>query len=210
MHWDEMDYPDREYILNMMFKCIEASAIFGADCTIIHPYNLPHAPLYSQQKNKEACLEYLYPYINEAKKFGVKIAVENMVDFGGNKRRYCGGDISELCDLVDTINDPDVGICLDTGHAHYGGCDVAETIRYIGKDRLIATHIDDNRKTFDEHSLPFFGTINWDTTMKAFGEIGYDKYITFEAGSKNAFKEFIPTFLKYTYDLGNALIAKAK
>lgn len=210
MNWDDLNYPDREFTFSMLDRCIEASAIFGSKCMVVHPYNLPHAPIYDREKLKAACIEHLDPYINKAKKYGVKIAIENMVDFGGNRRRYCGGDISELCELVDTINDPDVGICLDTGHAHYSGANVAEAVRLIGVKRLIATHVDDNKKNADDHVLPFFGTIDWEPVMKALAEIGYDKDFTYETGSKNTAREFIPTYLKYTYDLGNALLNMAK
>ncbi len=205
MHWDELDYPDREYIFNMNYRCIEGTALLGARWVVFHPYNLPHAKLYDRKKLQDACIEYLAPYIEHAKKFGVGIAVENMVDFKGVRRRYCGGDIYELCELIDTINDPDVGICLDTGHANEGGANPAEAVRLIGK-RLVATHINDNHKTSDEHLLPFFGDINWQDLMKALGEIGYKEDLSFECGSKRIPDSLRPAWLKYTFELGTELI----
>lgn len=206
MHWDELDYPERDFVFSMNYRCIEATALIGGKCMVMHPYNLPHEPLYDREKLKAACIEHFAPYIEHAKKFGVKIAIENMVDFKGVRRRYCAGDIYELIELVDTINDPDVGICLDTGHANEGGADNAAAIRLIGKKRLFATHINDNHKVSDEHILPFFGDIKWLSVMDALKDIGYSEDFSFEVGSKKLPDFLRAAYLKYTYEVGKGLI----
>jgi sugar phosphate isomerase/epimerase len=160
-------------------RCIKATAMLGGKYIVIHPKNLPHDPLYSPKKAKDANLSYLEPFINEAKKCGVSIAIENMVDFRGNRRRYCGGDIYELIDLVDTINDKDVGICLDTGHANISGVDPAGAIYEIGS-RLKALHINDNHAKEDEHLLPYFGNIDWSAVSSALIKTGYEGDFAFE------------------------------
>lgn len=206
MSWDDLGYPERDYVFKMNYRCIEATALLGAKWMVMHPYNLPHAPIYDRNKLKAACIEYLSPYIEYAKKHGVGIAVENMVDFRGIRRRYCGGDIFELCELVDTINDPDVGICFDTGHANEGGADPAAAVELIGK-RLVATHINDNHKKEDEHILPYFGDIKWDEFMKALKNINYTGDFSFECGSKKLPDFMRPAWLKYTFELGTNMIA---
>lgn len=208
--WDDPSYPHRELRHICTLRCAEAARMLGADSMMLHPFNLAHAPLYSVQENKRACIAYLSPYIEAAKKAGVKVAVENMIDFGRRHRRYCAGDIHELIDLVDTINDPDVGICIDTGHANISGMDPAAAIRAAGK-RLFALHINDNHSKLgqDEHLLPFFGDINWAEVMKALTEVDYRGHLTYEINPQNIPHAARAAWLRYTVEIGRYLISLA-
>ena len=76
----------------------------------------------------------------------------------------------------------------------------------IGKERLFATHINDNHKVSDEHVLPFFGDINWLAVMDALSDIGYEEDFSFEVGSKRLPDFMRAAHLRYTYELGTALI----
>lgn len=205
--WDDPDYPHHEYKMRSTVRTVGATAVLGAKWVVIHPMNLPHDPLYSPKRAKEANLRYLAPMIEEAKKRGVGIAVENMVDFRGYHRRYCGGDLYELLDLVDTINDPSVGICLDTGHAHLAGLDVPAAIREIGS-RLKCTHINDNHAgPDDEHLFPYFGTLDWTPVCHALKEIGYEGDFSYELVPHRAGADHLPAWLKYTVEMGRYLMA---
>ena len=204
--WDDPTFTRHEFMEQSNLRCIRATALLGGKKIVLHPKNLPHDPLYSPKKAKEANIAYLAPFIEEAKKCGVGIAVENMVDFRGNRRRYCGGNIYELIDLVDTINDPDVGICFDTGHANISGVPSAEAIYAIGS-RLVCTHINDNRAKEDEHLLPYFGTVDWKETSKAINSIGYDGDFAFELiALKNMSDSVLDEYIKYSARLGRKLM----
>ena len=204
--WDDPAYPLHDFQLRSNLRAIRGTAILGGKWVVLHPMNLPRDPLYSPAKAKEAALRKLEPMIEEAKKNGVGIAVENMVDFRGRRRRYCGGDIYELIDLVDTINDPSVGICLDTGHANLASVNVPAAIRAIGS-RLKATHINDNHAgEADEHLFPYFGTVNWTDTVRALKEIGYEGDFAYEAGSQRIPAELCPEWIRYTAKLGRYLM----
>lgn len=205
MQWDDPTYADAEYVWAKNYDCIEMTRILGADWMVMHPTNLPHDPLYSRKKAREANLRYLAPYIEAAKKAGIGIAVENMVDFGGKRRRYCGGDPEELIELVDTIHDPAVGICIDTGHANVSGIHVGSFIRMAGS-RLKATHIDDNNRDSDTHLPPFMGSVDWVDTMKALKEINYQGDFSFELGSHRFPTNTRPTWCRFIHDLGMDLL----
>ena len=174
----------------------------------MHPFNLAHTALYSAKENRDACIAYLAPYIEAAKKAGVRIAVENMIDFGRRHRRYCAGDIYELIDLVDTINDPDVGMCIDTGHANISGMRAADAIRAAGK-RLIAIHANDNNSKagLDQHLLPFFGDIDWPAVMQALADIGYTGHFTYEIGPQHVPDAMSEQWLRYTVEIGRYLLS---
>ena len=207
MEWDDPEFPYHELKLLTNLRAIRATKMLGGEWMVVHPKNLPRDPLYSKEKAREANLRYLEPLIEEAKKVGIGIAVENMVDFGRSRRRYCGGDIYELIDLVDTINDPSVGICLDTGHANLASVACGPAIREIGS-RLKCTHINDNHGNGkDEHLFPYFGTVDWTDTVRALKEIGYDGDFSYESGSQRIPTEGREAWLKYTVELGRNLMA---
>jgi sugar phosphate isomerase/epimerase len=58
----------------------------------------------------------------------------------------------------------DVGVCLDTGHAHIGG-GIGTTIAEL-KPLIRSAHIHDNHGQKDEHLWPGDGTIAWAETVK--------------------------------------------
>ena len=204
--WDDPNYPDHEYIWEMNRRCIRITRILGADWMVMHPSNLPHDPLYSRKKAMDANIAYLSPFLEEAKKAGVGIAVENMVDFGSHRRRYCGGDPEELIELVDSFRDPSMGICIDTGHAHISGIHVGSFIRMVGS-RLKCTHIDDNLRDRDSHLPPYMGSVDWQDTMAALKEIGYEGDFSFELGSHRIPAQARDIWYRYIHGLGEALLA---
>lgn len=206
--WDDPNYADAEYVWATNYRCIETTKILGADWMVMHPANLPHDPLYSRIKARDKNLAYLAPFIEAAKKAGIGIAIENMVDFGGRRRRYCGGDPEELIELVDLIHDPAVGICIDTGHAHVSGIHTGAFIRMAG-ERLKATHIDDNNRDGDNHLPPFMGSIDWADTMRALREIGYTGDFSFELGSHRYPDATRATWCRFIHDLGEDLLRMA-
>jgi sugar phosphate isomerase/epimerase len=89
-----------------------------------------------------------------------------------------------LVRLVEELDDPDVGICLDYGHAHLMG-DLSDAIEVVS-GHLFTTHVHDNGGKRDDHLVPFTGGIDWDAAMMETQKIGYDDVLMFEvAGMGN-------------------------
>ena len=82
--------------------------------------------------------------------------------------------------VEEDLDDADVGICLDFGHAHLDG-DVVDAIETVS-EHLIATHVHDNRGRTDDHLVPFDGTIDWPGALTAVQKVGYDGTLMFEIG----------------------------
>ncbi len=82
--------------------------------------------------------------------------------------------------IEDDLDDADVGICLDYGHAHLMG-DLGEAVETVS-GHLWTTHVHDNRGKRDEHLVPFSGSIDWDAAMMATQKIGYDGALILEVG----------------------------
>jgi len=145
----------------------------GVQWAATHPGSVGAAP-----ESKIFNREYFAPHIEFAKRQGVGIALENIFD-SGNVRHYCGV-VEELVDLVDSFNDPAVGVCWDFGHGNImypksqAGC-----LRTIGS-RLKMTHVHDNNGKSDQHLPPFFGNINWEEVVQTLREVNYTGAFSFE------------------------------
>jgi sugar phosphate isomerase/epimerase len=84
-----------------------------------------------------------------------------------------------LCRLIEEdLEDVEVGICLDYGHANLLG-DVAEAIETIS-GHLVTTHVHDNAGRRDDHLVPFAGRIDWDVAIMSTQKVGYDGVLMFE------------------------------
>ena len=71
-----------------------------------------------------------------------------------------------------------VGICLDLGHAHLMG-EAPESVEALA-GHILTTHLHDNRKTADDHLVPFAGTVPWTTTLAALWKVGFGGRLVFE------------------------------
>jgi sugar phosphate isomerase/epimerase len=80
--------------------------------------------------------------------------------------------------IEDQMEDVDVGVCLDYGHAHLMG-DLGETIETLS-GHLWTTHVHDNGGRRDDHLVPFAGSIDWDVAMMTTQKIGYDGVLMLE------------------------------
>lgn len=174
------------------------AAYLGAPMIVVHPCT--HLD-YSVEGNPEILFEYnldfyrkLIPYAEE---FGIKIAIENI------DRMSVTSTPERLNRLYDTLNNPVFTVCFDVGHCLFQGVDPAEAIRTIG-DRLVngCTHVHDNCGDRDEHTLPFYGKVDWESVMKALADIGYKGDLNYEASG------FIANVPRKLYCDGLAYMAK--
>lgn len=170
-------------------RSLIASSILGVKAAVVHPLTEKLLEEHSREANLRLNHQVYDPLVEEAVRRKVRIAFENMVD-ANNKRRY-GAIAEELIELVDSYGDSSVGICWDTGHANRVYSNQERPLRLVGK-RLIALHIDDNLGVTDDHLLPFLGTVDWETIMPLFQEIGYEGDLVYEIKINN----FMPDELK--------------
>jgi sugar phosphate isomerase/epimerase len=113
----------------------------------------------------------------EAGRVGVRLAVETMIP---RPDKRPGTRVSELLQLIASLGEH-VGICLDTGHSHAAGADVAEEAILAGA-KLFSVHIQDNHGRFneDEHLLPGQGTIDWGAFLAALDRMAFKAPRIFE------------------------------
>ena len=83
--------------------------------------------------------------------------------------------------IEDDLEDVDIGICLDVGHAHLMG-DLADAIEHCS-GHIITTHLHDNRRRSDDHLAPGQGSIDWPAALMGFQKVGYDGVWMFEVAN---------------------------
>lgn len=93
-----------------------------------------------------------------AKERGVQILLENIPNELGTPER--------LLEFIHYTRLDDLKICFDTGHAHMT-CGVRPSFQTL-RDRIVSTHLHDNRREKDDHLLPFDGEVNWEQTIRDF------------------------------------------
>ncbi len=193
---------DHEQLRIMEKRCLSASSILGAEWTVIHPFSLTEG---DRAESIRFFAEYLKPLQELAHRLKVGIAVENMILRSDAPHRFCSS-AEELMELVDTMNDPLVGCCWDTGHANISREDQYASLTMLGH-RVKALHIDDNYGTdIDLHLLPYEGKINWDDVIKALFEIGYHHDFAFEHALNPTPAQVMPLQLRYMRCLGETMI----
>jgi sugar phosphate isomerase/epimerase len=116
------------------------------------------------QNSRGAVLRSVEEIVALASPLGVRVALEVIPNVMSTA--------DALVDLLDELDMPDVGVCLDFGHAHLQGgvVDAIETLSGL----LAAAHVHDNHGRRDEHLAPFEGTIDWTGALMALQKVGYD------------------------------------
>ena len=200
------DYED-PVLIEKTKRAVEFAALLGAEQIVVHPVNC-HKGMDQLAYN----MEYYRKFDPICDEFGVKIAIENMWGYDRDRRCFFQNVCSngaELARYVDIMG-RNYCACLDVGHCVLVREEPEDMIRQLGKDRLKALHIHDNSYLDDDHLLPYSGRIDWDRTMTALREIGYEGDLTLEVLSyvKSVPDELVLDAMKYAAKVGRHLISK--
>ena len=139
---------------NELLKAADAAAILKVRYFVVHPG--PESATLAEHERFWR-LENAVGALNQAsfhcKRLGVGLVLENMLPhlFAGRTR--------DLLWILGALSACEVGICLDTGHAH-----LAENLRTVVhklSGHLWMVHASDNRGQYDDHLPPGDGNIDW-------------------------------------------------
>ncbi len=195
-----------ENIHTYLSRAIEITGILGGSVCVVHPWNN-----WSPQENAERV--YL-PLKDYAKKYNVKIGVENMWNYSLENGQFKA--VEAACSLKDNylehlslLPKEHFVACLDIGHAEmFGDKTSAKELILALNDRLLALHVHDNDKVHDSHTLPYAGSIDWQTVTDALKQIKYCGDFTFETCyfTRNFPKSVWHQALVLGHDVGRYLI----
>ncbi|MFC1716079.1 sugar phosphate isomerase/epimerase family protein [Candidatus Poribacteria bacterium] len=140
--------------------CVDISSALGAEVNVLHIWNHTH---------EDACriLEQVCQYAVER---NVSIALENNRSVEG---------MEFILGIAGAVDMPNIGICVDTGHANLGDLGAARAIRMAGS-LLLTTHLQDNLGERDDHMPPGMGIIDWADVFRALVEIDYKRTLMLE------------------------------
>lgn len=185
----------REYGVHLFKQAIHACTEIGCSMLVIHLCNrFPDDEFGGRMVAVRDSLEEIIPY---ARHKNITIAIENLIK-------------SSTLQLFERVlaehNVTGVGVCLDTSHANIVG-NLYSLLEKYG-DRIIATHISDNKGLLDDHMLPFEGTLDWNKFTQHFAKIPYkEKFLLEVEMRESSFKE-PQVFLKEAYRRAQALITQ--
>ena len=203
------DIKSMEYFLNGIEReelAVEISGILGAEVAVVHP---------SSRTDAEGNYDLLYSkLIPIAKKYGMKIACENMFAWK-DKRAYesvptaCGTP-RDFKRYLDIANDDAFVACLDIGHVHLPNNEKLDKFTERLGAGLQALHVNDNDLWDDIHVFPFFGKINWDEVCRELAKSNYKGNFTFEVDNflRKFPNEVLPEALELLHATGRYLINK--
>ncbi len=199
-------------------KCCKAIDI---PYIVLHPHAAKGMSHDAFLEENRAMFRRLIPAMEET---GVMVLIENIGQFTDPHFVHDG---NELKLLIETCDHPLFAACWDTGHANHVVSDQRESIIELGS-LLKGLHINDNLGDLeprwqtwmnDMHTVPLFGTVDFDGVVLALKEIGYEGYFNFEVdkpkwrdfpeGSliKNKMQELKSEELKLLYKTGELMLA---
>jgi len=204
-------YSPKEYArlagVELVKNRIDLAVLLGGDAVVMHLYPPTRDPELSQFNDiiwdqLRKTLDALQPY---ALVRGIRIALENLIDFRG----VAAGAISkvEAVDNFDVIlrvyehYPPEyIGFCYDSGHAILGYNRMERLAPLMS--RLAVLHLHDNDGQADQHRLPFAGAVDWPLAAELIAETPYTKPMSYEVSMGNAGISSEQEFLQQAYATG--------
>ena len=172
-----------DYLIMVVDKTCAVCQYLGCPTLVVHPFTYP-----DKEKEKEINLQMYRRMIPSAKKYGIKLCLENLfTNFKGHIIEGACADVSEACWYVDLLNAEAgmelFGFCLDVGHANIMGRNIREYIKGLGH-RLTILHIHENIGNKDSHLIPYTqdnpGGVDWAGFIEGLHDIGYAGTLSFE------------------------------
>ena len=186
---------------------LDFAAQLGADAVVMHAYPPTKHPelarfngiIWDQLRKT---LDALQPYAMER---GVRIALENLIDFrgvdAGAVTRAEAADNFDLILQVYAHYPPEfIGFCYDSGHAILGHSRMDRLAPLMS--RLAVLHLHDNDGQGDLHRLTFDGVVDWDLAAELIAESPYTKPMSYEVSMRNAGIPEEKAFLAQAYTTG--------
>jgi len=169
----DLSSPDeklRKCSVQQILGVMETAERLGCGHIIVHPGSGKYDRRGHYDKAKRLLATSVEELVKRAEERGLTLALENMLASRDGFR--VGTRAAELREVIESLSARNLGICLDTGHAHYNGLEAWTETKEAG-DLLTDLHVNDNDGSKDEHKVPEEGTLNWPPFIKALKEANY-------------------------------------
>lgn len=183
-------------------RALEICGEIGCPVAVLHPFFDEKSADVTFEGNVRM-IEKLLPLLE---KHAVKLALENV--YGLNYADSHVARAEDIMPIIEKINHPLVGACIDTGHANIFRLDISEMARIYGS-KLFALHVNGNAGK-DEHIIPYSSS-GWCEKMdyyaftRTLNEIGYNGYYNLEIASGDLAPEVALPFYIYAAAVARSL-----
>ncbi len=189
---------DDAQVENARLDLLAASALGAEVCIVHNATSINHGPNPDPKLMRNLSFDQYTRMLPYAAEYKVKLATEtfgdavcyNSVDFFGDIREFLMtyNRIYAASPYRDWFT-----VCMDTGHSNkasrFGNPSAGDVIRMIGSN-ITALHLNDNDTLTDQHKIPMTGTIDWNDTLNALAEIGYNGVYNMELNLPHFGKDF--------------------
>lgn len=151
-------------------RSMDRAVEWNADLVVVHPGSMPIMGKKIVDSIFKYNLESLVECAEYAQDLGIYMCVENMPVIEGLLYQ----DLNELNSLLEEI---EVYMTLDVGHAHNSGFSSSQMFDY---PLIKHVHLSDNDGTFDQHNALGTGNIDFDSLFKNMAEAQYDGIVMVE------------------------------
>lgn len=159
----------RQERMEKMKRSIRMAAVLGCKHWVVHPI-MPFTTddMDKAEETWKLNLEFMGELLKTAKENDVIICFENMPML-----KFSLATPQRILEFVNTINDDNFKICLDTGHVNvFDSLKIGDEVRRLG-DKIKVFHIHDNIFSMDLHLIPYGGSTDWEDFKKALIDIDY-------------------------------------
>jgi len=172
-----LDAAQREFSINELFIAAESAATMGVRHFVIHPGpdRSGRPPEVEYVARMENAGQVLTRVADRCRQLGMSLVLENMLP------HLLFGRTSDVLWIMGAIQDLNVGICLDTGHAYIAGDIYAAAHKLSGHLQMV--HANDNNGHWDQHLPPGKGGVDWGRLVGKLADMSFRGGIILELSS---------------------------
>jgi sugar phosphate isomerase/epimerase len=175
-----LDERTRRRSIEEVLVAARAAAGLSARSFVIHPG--PEHSGTPPPGERERRLEHVAVSLSEiaerCHEMGVQCLLENKLP------HLLFGNIPDMMWILGAMSTVQVGVCLDTGHAHLAG-NLDHAVQKLA-NYLRLVHASDNLSRFDDHRPPGRGDINWWRLLGQLQQAGFSSPIVLEIASQGS------------------------
>ncbi|MFP4473662.1 MAG: sugar phosphate isomerase/epimerase family protein [Candidatus Omnitrophota bacterium] len=179
-----LDKFQRERSLHELLTAAETAGILNVRYFVVHP-GPEKSPNISDQERSQRILNasgVLNEVCRRCRELEIGFVLENMLP------HLLFGNTSDMLKIMGSIQEINVGTCLDTGHAHLSGDLYSVMYKLSGHLQMI--HAADNHGDWDAHLAPGQGGVDWPRLLRELHETGFHGGLILElAGNEDVSME---------------------
>lgn len=166
----DINAPDpqkRNASVREIIAAVEAAALLGARYFVVHPG--PEHPDQPAGEDRFQRLEHVARSLSEialhCHRLGLTCLIENKLP------HLLFGNTVDMLWILGAMTTPEVGVCLDTGHARLAG-ELDTAVHKLSR-HLRMIHASDNLGHYDDHLPPGQGNIDWPRFLRSLRDNGF-------------------------------------